>query len=96
LELKGKLELKKYKLATHYGVDPTKITTQFIKTFDKEKPRTLWYNTFKALDLDMKLHDGIVGWLSKSAREIMDSINLKCQSLGWCRQREKIDWQEAT
>jgi hypothetical protein len=65
LELEEKLELKKYKLATHYGVDPAKITTKFVKTFDKEKPRTVWYNTVKALDSDMKLHDGIVGWHSK-------------------------------
>jgi len=29
----------------------------------------------------MKLHDGIVAWRTKSAREIMNSIDLKCQSL---------------
>jgi len=80
LELEEKLELKKYNLVTHYGVDPTKITPKFVKTFDREKPRTIWYNTFKALDLDMKLHDAIVDWLSKSAGEIMNSINLKHQS----------------
>jgi len=60
LELEEKLELKKYKLATHYGVDPNEITA--VKTFDREKPRTVWYNTVKALHLDMKLHDGIVDW----------------------------------
>jgi len=48
LELEEKLELKKYKLATHYGVDPTKITTKFFKNFDREKPRIIWNNTVKA------------------------------------------------
>jgi len=80
LELEEKLELKKYNLATHYGVDPTKITPKFVKTFDREKPRTVWYNTVKALDSDMKLHDANVDWCSKSVGEIMNSINLKCQS----------------
>jgi len=80
LELKEKLELKKYNLATHYGVDPTKITPEFVKTFDREKPRTIWHNTVKALDSDMKLHDAIVDWRSKSAGEIMNSIDLKRQS----------------
>jgi len=42
LELEEKLELKKYNLATHYGVDPNKITPEFVKTFDREKPRTMW------------------------------------------------------
>jgi len=80
LELEEKIKVKKYKLATHYGVDLTKITPKFVKTYDREKPRTIWYNSVKALDLDVKLHDGIVGWHTKSAREIMNSINLKCQS----------------
>jgi len=80
LELEEKLELKKYNLATHYGVDPTKITLKFVKTFEREKARTIWYNTVKALDLDIKLHDAIVNWRSKSAGEIMNSINLKHQS----------------
>jgi len=80
LELEEKLELKKYNLATHYGVDPTQITPKFVKTFDREKPRTVWYNTVKALDLDMKLHDAILDWHSKSAGEIMNSIDLKHQS----------------
>jgi len=80
LELEEKLELKKYNLSTHYGVDPNKITAKFVKTFDREKPRTIWYNTVKALPLDMKLHDVIVDWHSKSARDIMNSIDLKCQS----------------
>jgi hypothetical protein len=26
-------------------VDQTKITPEFVKTFDREKPRTIWYNT---------------------------------------------------
>jgi len=80
LELEEKLKVKKYKLATHYGVDLTKITPKFVKTYDRENPRTIWYNSVKALDLDVKLHDGIVGWRTKSAREIMNSVNLKCQS----------------
>jgi len=80
LELEEKLELKKYNLATHYGVEPCKITPKFVKTFDREKPRTIWYNTVKALDLDMKLHDAIVDWHSKSAGDIMNSIDLKRQS----------------
>jgi len=29
LELEEKLELKKYNLATHYGVDPNEITPKF-------------------------------------------------------------------
>jgi len=29
-------------------------------TFDREKPRTVWYNSVKALPFDMKLHDGIM------------------------------------
>jgi hypothetical protein len=57
LELEEKLELKKYNLATHYGVDPNKITPEFVKTFEREKPRTVWYNTVKALPSDMKFHD---------------------------------------
>jgi len=81
LELEEKLKLKKYNLATHYGVDPTEITPKFVKTFDREKPRTIWYNNVKALDLDMKLHDAIVDWSTKSAGEIMNSIDLKHQSL---------------
>jgi len=80
LELEEKLEVKKYKLAMHYGVDQNEITPKFVKTFDREKPKTIWYNFVKALDLDMKLHDGIVAWRTKSVREIMNSINLKCQS----------------
>jgi len=76
LELEEKLEIKKYKLATHYRVDQNKITPEFVKTFDREKPRTV-YNTVKALDSDMKLHDGIVAWRTKSAREIMNSIQVK-------------------
>jgi len=47
LELEEKLELKRYNLAIHYGVDPNKITPEFIKTFDWE--RTVWYNPVKAL-----------------------------------------------
>jgi len=39
LELEEKLELKKYNLATQYGVEPSKITPKFVKTFDREKPR---------------------------------------------------------
>jgi len=61
-------------------VDPTKITPEFVKTFDREKPRTIWYNTVKALGLDMKLHDAIVDWCTKSAGKIINSINLKHQS----------------
>jgi len=80
LELEEKLELKKYNLATHYGVDPTKITPKFVKTFDREKPRTIWYNSVKALDSDMKLHGAIVDWCSQSAGDIMNSIDLKRQS----------------
>jgi len=52
---KEKLELKKYNLARHYGVDPDKITPEFVKTFNREKPRTIRYNTFKALSTYMKL-----------------------------------------
>jgi len=80
LELEEKLELKKYNLATHYGVDPNEITPKLVKPFDREKPRTVWYNTVKALPLDMKLHDGILDWRSKSAWDIMNSIDLKRQS----------------
>jgi len=80
LELEEKLKLKKYNLATHYGVDPTKITPKFVKTFEREKPRTIWYNTVKALDSDMKLHDALVDWRSQSAGDIMNSIDLKRQS----------------
>jgi len=80
LELEEKLELKKYNLATHYGVDPTEITPKFVKTFDREKPRTIWYNTVKALDLDMKLHNAIVDWRTQSVGDIMNSIDLKHQS----------------
>jgi len=77
LELEEKLEIKKYNLANHYGVDPTKIMAKFVKTFDREKPRTIWDNTVKALDLDIKLHYAIVDWSSKSVGEIMNSIDLK-------------------
>jgi len=80
LELEEKMEVKKYNLATHYGVDQTEITPDFVKTFDREKPRTVWYNTVKALDSDMKLHDAIVNWRSKSAGEIDDSVDLKRRS----------------
>jgi len=80
LELEEKMEVKKYNLATHYGVDQTKITPEFVKTFDREKPRTVWYNTVKALDTKMKLHDAIVDWCSKSAGEIEDRIDLKRRS----------------
>jgi len=38
----------------------------------------IWYNTVKALDSDMKLHDGILDWHSKSVQDIIDSINIKC------------------
>jgi len=69
--------LVKYNLATHYGVDPNKITPKFVKTFDREMPRSVWYNTVKALPSDMKLHDGIVDWCSKSVQDIMNSIDLK-------------------
>jgi len=81
LELEEKLELKKYNLATHYGVDPNEITPEFIKTFDREKPRSVWYNTVKALPSDMKLHDGIVDWQSKSVWAIVNStqaLKSKC------------------
>jgi len=67
--------------ALHYGVDQTEITPKFVKTFDREKPRTVWYNTVKALDTKMKLHDAIVDWHSKSVGEIEDRIDLKRQSL---------------
>jgi len=81
LELEEKMEVKKYNLATHYGVDQTEITPEFVKTFDREKPRTIWYNTVKALNTKMKLHDAIVDWCSKSAGEIEDGLDLKHQSL---------------
>jgi len=55
-------------------VDPTKITPKFVKTFDREKPRTVWYNTVKALDLDM------MDWRTKLVGDIMNSIDLKHQS----------------
>jgi len=80
LELEEKLELKKYNLARHYGVDPNKITPKFVKTFDREKPRTIWYNTVKALPIGMKLHDGVRNWCNRSSWEIMNSTDLKCQS----------------
>jgi len=41
LDLEEKLEVKKYKLATHYRVDLTEITPEFVKTFDREKSRTI-------------------------------------------------------
>jgi len=47
LEMEEKLEVKKYNLATHYGVDPTEITPKFVKTFDKEKPRKMFGLTLK-------------------------------------------------
>jgi len=80
LELKEKMEVKKYNLATYYGVDQTEIIPEFVKTFDREKPRTVWYNTVKALDPKMKLHDAIIDWCSKSAGEIEDSMDLKRKS----------------
>jgi len=40
----------------------------------------MWYNTVKALDLDMKLHDAVVDWHTKSVGDIMNSIDLKRQS----------------
>jgi len=80
LELEEKLKVKKYNLASNYGVDQTEITPKFVKTFDREKPRTIWYNSVKALDSEMKLHDAIVNWCSKSAGEIKNSIDLKRQS----------------
>jgi hypothetical protein len=80
LELEEKLELKKYNLATHNGVDLNEITPEFVKIFDKEKPRTVWYNTVKALPTNMKLHDGIMDWCNRSMQEIMNSIGLKFQS----------------
>jgi len=61
----------------HYGVDQNEITPKFVKTFDREKPRTIWYNSVKALDPKMKLHDAIVDWRSKSAGEIEDGVDLK-------------------
>jgi len=64
---KKSLKSKNIILQHTMGVDPTEITAKFVKTFDREKPRTVWYNTVKALDLDMKLHDAIVDWRSKSA-----------------------------
>jgi len=80
LELEEKMEVKKYNLASHYGVDQTEITPEFVKTFDREKPRTIWYNSVKALDPKMKLHDAFVDWCSKSAGEIKNGIDLKLQS----------------
>jgi len=80
LELKEKMEVKKYQLATHYGVDQKEITPEFVKTFDREKPRTVWYNTVKALDTKMKLHDSIIDWRSKSVGKIEDSVDLKRRS----------------
>jgi len=41
LELEEKMEVKKYNLAMHYGVDQNEITPEFVKTFDREKPRTI-------------------------------------------------------
>jgi len=35
LEIEEKLEVKKYQLAIHYGIDPTQITPEFVKTFNK-------------------------------------------------------------
>jgi len=80
LELEEKMKVKKYNLATHYGVDQTEITPEFVKTFDREKPITIWYNTVKALDTKMKLHDAIIDWRSKSAGEIEDCVDLKRRS----------------
>jgi len=53
---------------------------EFVKTFDRENPRSVWYNTVKALPTNMKLHDSVVDWRSRSGWEIVNSINLKCQS----------------
>jgi hypothetical protein len=80
LELEEKLELKKYNLAAHYGIDPNEITHEFIKTFDREKPWSVWYNNIKALPSDMKLHGGIMDWHSKSVWAIMNTLDLKHQS----------------
>jgi len=44
LELEEKLEVKKYNLALHYGVNPNEITPEFVKTFDREKLRMVWNN----------------------------------------------------
>jgi len=77
LELEEKMEVKKYNLASHYGVDLTKITPKFVKTFDREKPRTIWYNSVKVLDPNMKLYDAIIDWHSKSAGEIENRMDLK-------------------
>jgi len=80
LKLEEKMEVKKYNLAMHYGVDQAEITPEFVKTFDREKPRIIWYNSVNALDLNMKLHDAIVDWHSKLAGEIKNGIDLKCKS----------------
>jgi len=80
LELEEKLEVKKYNLTIHHGVDQAEITPEFVKTFDREKPKTIWYNTVKALDPKMKLHDAMVDWQSKSVGQIEDGVDLKHQS----------------
>jgi len=67
LELEEKLELKKYNLAAHYGVEPNEITPKFVKTFDREKPRSVWDNTVKALPSDMKIYDGVVNWCTRNS-----------------------------
>jgi len=67
-------------MALHYGVEPREITPEFVMTFNREKPRTVWYNTVKAIPTDMKLHDGILAWRTRSAQEDINSIDLKCQS----------------
>jgi len=70
--------LKKFNLALHYGVDINEITTEFVKTFKREKPRTVWYHMVNAIPTNMKLHDGIMEWCNRSAGEIMNSIDLRC------------------
>jgi len=35
LELEEKLELKKYNLSTHYGVDPNEITSEFVLALNR-------------------------------------------------------------
>jgi len=78
LELEEKLEMKKYNLVMHYEIDLKEITTEFVKMFERQKPRTVWYNTVKAVSTDMKQYDGILDWHNRSVEEIKDSIDLKC------------------
>jgi len=80
LELDKNLELKKYKLMLHYGVNPKEITPKFVTIFDKEKPRSVWYYTVSTIPNKMTTHKAILEWCNKSALKIGSIIDQWCCS----------------